>query len=386
MSEFYDNLDKNTKQVFDILKYQPTDDYDANNYLIKRCKLNDSKDIFINLKKPVIFNGKPLKFVKITAKKPFMACVPEVWQSMKTYQQLKAIIMIYNYLLDKQIGDRPNKPTLMFFSKYKFLDTVAASSIVEENYIYFPLHRILYANNCIQLTSFLVHEIEHFRQNYDKLDLVEWLKQNDYDFSKLTKDQKHLFFRYTNHIETMIKNLYDCRSEQFYNYMINKSNLTKENIDLWIKLEEEKNLYWIIIKQLAYAFCDKEVLSQDIEMQALRQLYDTFGTPSCKPFNFEVKRNNDINILKKGGFEFDEEAIQNITNLGYLANMVDIQDPVVYFDILNYLLEVYKAKRVDKPFMNNYDDFEDAFFKSQQKVLLKQRENELEQGSETNEL
>ena len=388
MADYYDSLHEYSKKVFDLFKYRPRDAYDANNYLFKRCGLNDTRDIFVNPKTKVAFNGRPLKFVKLTVKKPLMACVPEVWQSMKTNHQLKTIVRIYNYFFEKIIGDKPDKPALMFFTDYNLIDNVISACFVKENYLYLPLHRILCADNCLELVATLVHEIEHFRQEYQKRELANWLKQNDYDFSKLTKDQKHLFYRYSNHVETMISNFYHGRNEKFLNYMMTKSKLTKENIDLWIKLEASKDHTWDMLKQLPYAFCYKEVLSQDIEMQALKLLYDTYASKSaCKPFDYEVKRMSVLTDLRQAGFQLNDEAVQDITNLGYLANMVDDNDSTVYFEILNYLLEVYKAKKVDKPFIENYDEFEDEYFESQRKALLKQKNNEKEKeneiGSET---
>ena len=310
---------------------------------------------------------------------------------MKTYQQLQSLVRIYNYYFEKIIGNRPDKPALMFFTNYNLLDCVISACFLKDNYVYLPLHTILYSNNCLVLTSNLVHEIEHFRQEYEKRDLAEWLKQNDYDFSKLTKNQKRLFFRYTIHIETTISNFYNTRGEKLYSFMIANSSLTKEKIDFWIKLEESKDLNWLLIKQLAYDFCYKESLSQDIEKKTLKELFDKYaGEPNYKPLNYETKRMEDLNILKASGFELDEQAIQNITNLAYIANMVDDNDDTVYFEILNYLLDVYKAKKVDKPFIENYDEFEDAYFKSQQDTLLRQRDKEKnkenENGSEINEL
>ncbi len=388
MDDFYDSLHEYSKQVFDILKYRPKDDYDANNFLIKRCRLNDLDDIYVHLKQPVVSNGKMLKLVRMTAKNPFSACIPQVWQNMSTNQQLRSLIRLYNYFFKKIVGDKPDQPTLMFFTNYKLIDTVISACFFKENYIYFPLHKMLYSDECITLTSTLVHEIEHFRQEYERRDLAEWLKQNDYDFSKLTKNQKHLFFSYSNHIETKISNFYNFRGEKLFNYMMAKCKFTKENIDLWIKLEEDKDSNWILVKQLAYDFCYKEVLSQDIESKVLKELFDKYAIGAYKLLSYESKRMQDVNTLKSAGFDLDETAIQNITNLGNLANMVDDEDNAVYFDILNYLLEVYKAKKVDKPFIENYDEFEDEYFKSQQRALLKQRDKKIEneKGSEVNEL
>lgn len=386
---FYDNLDKNTKQIFDALKYKPTSEDDANNFITKHFRLDDLKDIFITPKEPINFNGKQLKFVKITAKKPLMACIPTVWQNMKTYQKLKTIIMLYNYYCNQMIGDATNRPKLKFCTKYCLGENILASCFFNENYIYMPLHKIFSASDCVALTATLTHEIQHFKQMYQKQEIYEWLKQNDYDFSKLTKYEKHLFFQFTGHIEAMIYNLYQIRSEKLFQQMIATSNLTRENIDLWLRLEAQNDYNWLLLKQLAYDFNDQEISSQNVEMKKLKDLHNFFVKPfTNSDIDTTTKRESDLKLLQKAGFDIDIVGAQHIANVGNLANMVDEDSDLVYYDALNYLLEIYKAKKVDKPFVDNYDEIESAYFERQQKALLKQRDKKLEneQGSETNEL
>ena len=387
MSNFYETLPSYLKTFFDNNNYKPANVFDANNFLKSFLKLDDLSDIYIKPKKPIIFKGKIMTVVKISSDEPFMACVPQVWYNMLLAQRLKAVIMVFNFYFNKMIHDRSKKPEIHFIPEFNLSVGVLGFSYVPKKYIYIPLERINASNSSFKIFSTIVHELVHFKQANQRQEIYKWLEKNDYDFSKLTSYQKHLLLKYTGHILTIISTYYQNRGEELYKKMLKTSSLTKENIKLWLELEEKKDAQWRILKELTYCLNELEQSAQNKEIKEYNMLVDKYGSKKHSiPHEISLSQ-SELERIRKAGFDIDDASAQHIANIGYFANLVEMTDEVC-FEILNYLLEIFKAKKVEKPFIGNYDELEQQYFEDQRKQLLKQRENKLKQydGGKINEL
>ena len=380
-NNFYDTLPNSLKIFFDKQEYRPDNVFDANNFLKSLLRLDNLADIYIKPKKPIIYKGKIMKFIKISPKEPFMACVPQVWQSMRLQQRLKTVVMAFNYYFDSMIHDRSKKPEIHFISEFNLSVGVLGLSYVPKKYIYIPLEKIYSSDSCMKIFSTIVHELVHFKQANEREQVYKWLEKNDYDFSKLSSYQKHLLFKCTGHILTGISNYYNNRCDELFDKMIKTSSLTQENINLWLELEDKKDVKWRMLKELTYSLNDLEQAAQNKETKEYNLLLSRYGSKADSALRAKSLSKFELAKIQKEGFDIDRESAQHLANIGYFTNLVEMNDEIC-FEILNYLLEVYKAKKIDKPFVGNYEELENQYFENQRKELLKQKENSLKQNEE----
>lgn len=381
-NDFYETLPKYFKDFFDKYDYKPTNVFDANNFLKSCFKLDDLSYIYVKLNNPVEFEGKTMKFVKIAPNNPFIACLPEVWQSMKLPQRLKAVTMAFNYYFNQRINDRNKKPELHFITEFNLSVGVLGLSYVPKKYIYIPLEKINSADSGIKIFSTIVHELAHFEQENQKQKLCQWLEKNQYDFSQLSSYEKHLLFKRTGHILSSISSLYENRCDELFNKMLQTSSLTQNKIDLWLELEQNKDVSWRILKELTYSLNSIEIEAQRKETEEYNTLVKQLGGQSKNLYPTKELSELELSLIQKSGFDIDEEHAQHLANVGYFANLVETTDEVC-FEILSYLLDVYQAKKVDKPFIQNYDEIEKQYFDNQRKELLKQRTIKSQQEEES---
>lgn len=376
--DFYDTLPDNLKNFFDKQGYRPSNVFDANNFLKSVLRLDDLSDICIKPKNPIVFKGKTIKFVKISSEQPFVACIPQVWQTMNLKRRLKAVTMAFNYYVDLMIKNKSQKPEIHFIPEFDFSADVLGLSYVPKKYIYISLEKIYSSKSCAKIFATIVHELVHFKQENQRQQIYKWLKNNDYDFSKLTSYQKHLLFKRTGHILTSIANCYNNRCDELYDKMLKTSSITPENIKLWLELEEKKDVKWQMLKELTYSLNDIERAAQNKETREYNQLQNKYGNNSNKTTRAKSLGKFELSKIRKLGFDIDDESAQHLANIGYFTNIIEMNDEVC-FEIINYLLEVYKAKKVMKPFVGNYDELEKQYFENQRAELLKQRDKKLQQ-------
>lgn len=372
-NQFYDNLPKYFKDFFDKHDYKPANVFDANNFFKSCMRLDNLTDIFVKPNKPIIYKGKIMKFVKITSDQPFMACVPQIWQNMSLQQRLKTVIMVFNYYFKEMINDREKKPEIHFISEFNFASSVLGLSYFPKKYIYIPLEKISSSTSSQKIFATIVHEFVHYKQQNEKQQILEWLSQNNYDFSGLSSYQRHLFFERTGSILASISNYYNNRSEALFDAMLSSSDLTRENINLWLELEKTKNKQWRLLKELTYSLSDIESTAQKEETKVFNDLLTNYGGKKETAPKEKTLGESELLAIRNADFDIDDESAKHLENIGYFTNMVEMSDEA-YFDVLNYLLEVYKAKKINRPFVENYEETEALYFADRQDKILRQIE------------
>ena len=95
-------------------------------------------------------------------------------------------------------------------------------------------------------------------------------------------------------------------------------------------------------------------------------------------------------MLKKDGYKLSHKDIENFTQMSCITGILDCYefDDVVeiLFEEITYLLNIYRTKKVEKTFVDyfdeDYENFENDYFKYLQETYQEEdlQENQLEES------
>ncbi len=361
MTDYFNNLDENLKKFCEEKDFYPTNDKEFNDFVRSYCELDNLKDFFVELKEPVEIENEPTTLVPILCNQPFYAFIPNVWNAMTEVQRVQAIAMTYNFICNEMSPRLKKKPQLIFVDSTAPQGWVGYCTYDDKNQMYISLSSILSSDDSI-CSKFLVvikHELTHAEQDWEREKNWKYVKSQNYDFSKLSDYQKKLFFKYSGGFGYNA-NILRINTK----FQISKTAtkyLSKEEITLWLKLEAEDNYDWYFLKNLLYACSPCELSAENNAHKFLEKISKI--CPSIS--NVETNLDCCLSALKQSNFDISYKDVENFMQMDCIAQITYNADEVLCKEIA-YLLNIYRTKKVEKPFMENYDKFENDYFKETQ--------------------
>lgn len=355
-NEYFEGLKDELKQFCLEKDFIPTNPYEFNDFVRSYCELDNLQGFIVEVSKPIMIDGEPTSKVEISPNHPFYACVPRVWKTMTDVQKIQCVRMMFNYLYNQISPRLLSKPQLIFIDtdpKNKRLGAYTDKS----NLLYVSLHRVLTSRHALDVLGALMHELTHAEQAYDIKNMYDYLASHNYDFLHLTTYQKHLCFPDSGIIRRSINNLYDKivnGGEQIH-------ILSEEDANLWLKLEKENNREWAKLKDLPYICNQNELSAENNNKKILQKVLNAYCKESCV-FSPEMPTLLDVELstLKDYGYDISADQVENFAQIGYLAHMT--RDLGLIYGTVKYLLDIYKEKKVTRPFAENYQMLEDGYF------------------------
>ena len=242
------------------------------------------------------------------------------------------------------------------------------------------LSEILSDDNDIEFLAAIRHEITHAEQNWEREKNWEYVKSQNYDFSKLSSYQKKLFLPNSGAFKAYVNYLY----KQVSQGTEETKCLSDEDKALWLKLEAEDNYEWFNLKKLIYACCPIELAAENNAQKFIKKISKICPEIYIQESDLEFY----LGELQDDGYKFSHKDIENFVQMSCITDMLSedfIDGEDILFAEIEYLLNIYKTKKVKYPFMDyfdeDYEDLENEYFKYLQEVCQEEdlQENQLEE-------
>ena len=369
-NQYFESLKNELKQFCIKNRYIPTNPSEFNEFIIKNYKLDNLHDFVVNTPKPIIIKNKPVRKIQINSNQPYYACIPIVWQTMTDAQKIQSTKMMFECIYNLNSARLLGKPQLVFIDNDPKSKRRGGQITTDKlDLLYIALNFVLTSKSGLDVLGVIIHEFTHAEQAYDREKIQEYLLSHNYNFLSLPTCPKRLRFNDSGIVSRSINNLYQkviTGREQIH-------VLSKEDANLWIKLEKEHDREWSQLKDLPYVCNQNELLAESNVNKTLNKVLNIYRQ-ECDAFSLEVPSLLDMNLssLKKFGYDISAEQLENFAQMSNMAHMT--RQLNFTYTTIKYLLDVYKEKKVDKPFAENYQKIEDGYFKSLQAYY--QQENE----------
>ena len=368
-NEYFENLTDELKRFCLEKDFVPTNADEFNDFVRSFCQLDRLQDFVVEIPRQLKIENKLTIRVLVAKNQPFYACLPSVWQTMTDVQKVQSITMMFNCLY-KEVSPRLlKKPQLIFIDSNSTSKRVGSYTDTTHK-LYISLKRMLSVKNPVLTLGSIMHELTHAEQEKERKEIIKLLKKPNFKAINLSTYQKHLLFMNTGAIKCNIKNLYEYITSN--NIEINR--ISQEDANLWLKLEKEKSREWEMLKDLPYACNQNEMSAENNNKKLIKKVLNAYCKECCTfPSDIMTLQESLFSVLKEQyGYEISSSQTENFAQIGYIANMT--KDVDYTYGVIRYLLNIYRAKKVEKPFARNYQAFEDAYFSCVKPCSHKQQE------------
>ncbi len=366
---FFNNLREEYKGLFEALGFIPSNFDEANNFLKSYYELDKLKDFKVVLRFPVMIEKQKVQVVEISKNFPYYCLVPNVWRQMTVKEKLNATMMLYNIVLNEKMVKLNKKPVIRFIS-----DDDNSNSNGYYDSINNALQLSLYSfldedSSSLQLIKTIAHELTHVQQERETKETFNFLRRNNFDYSLLTSYQKHLFFNRTSMVFDCIGWAFDAYKKMaLLNLPLENEYLSKNDMELWLILEQNKSGTWFNLKYLCYACNQNEISAQNVGQKIFNKVSKEYVKDYQIASGVRTSADEVIAYMQKNGFDIPFSAKENFAQINYYSQMYSCFETSM--EIVSYLLEIYKTHKVARPFKENYQELEDAYFKHTQKDLI----------------
>lgn len=363
---FFKNLRLEYQILFDNLDFIPSNFDEANNFLKSYFNLNELKDFTVLLPFPVVINGQKVNSIDIKKNYPYNCLFPSVWSQMNAGEKLKATMMLYNLVLNEKIVKISQKPELRFISNDDKLESNGYYSSAQ-NVLQISLYTILEdSSNGLEILKTIAHELTHAEQAHELKKIFEFLKNNNFDFSLLSNYEKKLFFHQTNYVFENIDNVLEIYKK--FSKLPVKNILSKQDLKLWLSLEENDNYCWSYLKYLCYACNQNEISAQNAGQKFFDKVTREYLKDCDLPQYSRTSADVAIAFLRYKGYDISYSQKEDFAQISYYCQINPCVETTL--EIVSYLLEIYKTHKIDRPFKENYQEIEDEHFKKIQNNLI----------------
>ena len=359
-NEYFDSLNDYLQNFCEKNNFYPTSDKEFNDFVRSYCGLDNLEDFFVEVQEPVEIENESTILVPISSNQPFYAFIPSVWKAMTDIQRVQAIAMTFNYICNEISPKLLKKPQLIFVDS-NAKGVLGYCTYDDRNQMFVSLSKILADDESIpsKILGTIMHELTHAEQHWEFLKNFEYLKTQDFDFSKLTNYQKRLLFQDSQMFEQYVNDLYERVSQGGEEIKY----LSDEDMKLWLHLEKE-DIGWGFLKDLLYACDARELYAEN----NAKKLVEKISRICPEIIQRELYVDHCLNVLKEYGYEISHSDIENFTQMSCVAQTAEelINGDEMICKEIEYLLNIYRTKKVEKPFMENYEEFENKFLKKVQ--------------------
>ena len=192
-NDYFNSLSDELKKFCEDKNFYPTSDKEFNDFVRSYCELDNLKDFYVEVKESEEDENESTILVPIFCKRPFYAFVSDVWNAMTDVQRVQAIAMAYNYICN-EISPRLTKKIQLTFIDSDLSREWLGCFNSDINQMYISLTAILspygYASRFL---AAIKHELTHAEQYWERKKNLQYVKSQNYDFSKLSSYQKKLF-------------------------------------------------------------------------------------------------------------------------------------------------------------------------------------------------
>ncbi len=369
INEYFDGLNDELKRFCLEKDFVPTNANEFNDFVRSYCQLDRLQDFTVEIPRQLKIENKFTTSVLIAKNQPFYACLPSVWQTMTDVQKVQSITMMFNCVY-KEVSPRLlKKPQLIFIDSNSASKSFGSYTDTSHK-LYSSLRRILSAKNPVLLLGSIMHELTHAEQEKERKEIIKSLPKPNYNVLSLSSYQKHLLFMDTGRVKYSINSLY----EHIMNNHEKINNLNPDDANLWIKLERENSKEWEMLKDLPYVCNQNEMSAENNNKKILNTVLNAYCKECCKSWpNISTALDTLINALKKDyGYEISYDQTENFAQMGYISNFT--RDVNFTYGVIKYLLNIYRTKKVKKPFADNYQLLEDGYLSFVQSHYRQQNE------------
>jgi hypothetical protein len=360
-----------------------TNEYDVNSFVRSFYNVDINNDYKINLPESIIKNGvkiNQLSFNKLN----FVDCLqPNIWKQLSVQDKLNAINFAY-YDLSNRSKELNSLNLQLIYSLSLDNEVVAKYSRIKGRQIKLSLFEIMEGGSGIKIVSILSHELMHAKQDSAFLKFKELNKNNrldinklsDYDYSMLGRDHINFFYGI---------------SEDISKYKFSENTTEYKNNSKYIQLFKDacKDFSWQTMIRIIYMLSPYERSAFNKEYQTEKSLLDYYNKNFYYKSNEKIKNDYSPVIddttdmllrLNNRGFNFKESDLKEFINIAKFASneyaisnngivksyLADITKEKEFLNssvwkCLKYLLDVYKDKKITKPF--------------DEKIIIKNNEN-----------
>lgn len=366
---FFNKLREEYKGLFEALGFIPSNFDEANNFLKSYYGLDRLDDFKVVLRFPVIIERQKVQVVEINKNFPYYCLIPNVWRQMTIKEKLNATMMLYNIVLNEKMVKLNKKPVIRFISDDDNSNSNGYYDSVN-NALQLSLYSFLDEDSSsLQLIKTIAHELTHVQQERETKETFNFLRRNNFDYSLLTSYQKHLFFNRTSMVFDCIGWAFDAYKKMaLLNLPLENEYLSKNDMELWLILEQNKSGTWFNLKYLCYACNQNEISAQNVGQKIFNKVSKEYVKDYQIASGVRTSADEVIAYMQKNGFDIPFSAKENFAQINYYSQMYSCFETSM--EIVSYLLEIYKTHKVTRLFKENYQEYEDEYFRRAQKNLL----------------